>query len=80
MSRTMLKNYKMGLISYNDLLRATAQLFNATHEWDSITEHNIEEAVDYLGEDLVDYIVQHNKIQKCCIFMQFADFNCRTHH
>ena len=59
MSRTMLKNYKMGLISYDELLRATANVFT-WNEWDESTLQNVEEAVDYLGEDLVDYMRQDN--------------------
>lgn len=59
MSRTMLKNYKMGLISYDELLRETANVF-IWNEWDESTLQNVEEAVDYLGEDLVDYMKQDN--------------------
>lgn len=58
MSRTMLKNYKMGLISYDDLLRTTGQFFNATHEWDSLTKRNIKEVLEYLGEDPKDYVIE----------------------
>lgn len=58
MSRTMLKNYKMGLISYDELLRATANIFTWNERDESILQ-NIEEPVDYLGEDLINYMRQH---------------------
>lgn len=58
MSITMLKNYKMGLINYDGLLRITANIFT-WNEWDESTLQNVEESVDYLGEDLINYMRQH---------------------
>lgn len=58
MSITMLKNYKMGLINYDELLRITANIFT-WNEWDESTLQNVEESVDYLGEDLINYMRQH---------------------
>lgn len=58
MSITMLKNYKIGLINYDELLRITANIFT-WNEWDEFTLQNVEESVDYLGEDLINYMRQH---------------------
>lgn len=58
MSITMLKNYKMGLINYDELLRITANIFT-WNEWDESILQNIEESVDYLSEDLINYMRQH---------------------
>ena len=68
MSRTMLKNYKMGLISYDELLKATANVFT-WNKWDKSTLQNIEEVVDYLGKDLVDYMVQHKDEYKNAVYI-----------
>lgn len=59
MSRTTLKNYKMGLISYDELLRATANIFT-WNEWDESTLQNVEESVNYLDKDLMYYMKQDN--------------------
>ena len=55
MSRTTLKDYKMGLISYDELLRITTNIFT-WNELDESILQNVEESVDYLGKDLVDYM------------------------
>jgi hypothetical protein len=58
MSRTMLKDYKMGLISYDELLKTTTNIFT-WNEWDESTLQNVEESVDYLDKDLINYMRQH---------------------
>ena len=58
MSRTTLKDYKMRLINYDELLRITTNIFT-WNEWDESTLQNVEESVDYLGKALVDYMRQH---------------------
>ena len=58
MSRTTLKDYKMRLINYDELLRNTTNIIT-WNEWDESTLQNVEESVDYLGKDLVDYMRQH---------------------
>ncbi len=58
MSRTTLKDYKMGLINYDELLRITTNIFT-WNECDKSILQNVEESVDYLGEDLIKYMRQH---------------------
>lgn len=58
MSRTTLKNYKMGLINYDEFLGITTNIFT-WNEWDESILQNVEESVDYLGEDLINYMRQH---------------------
>lgn len=60
MARTMLENYKMGLMSYDELLKNTADIFISDFKWYSVIQESIEEVVDYLGKDLIDYMKQHD--------------------
>lgn len=59
MARTMLENYKMGLMGYNELLKNTADIFISDFKWYSVIQESIEEVVDYLGKDLINYMRQH---------------------
>ena len=56
MSRTMFKNYMMGLISYDELLKATANVFT-WNEWDvcAVSSCNLQALIAKLTEQVGSY-------------------------